>query len=101
VKSLTPKQQATADWHPADIKAALAKADYTFARIARENGFKGSAQAVLARPWSTVEAIVGKILDVHPSKIWPSRYDAQGNRLKGLRRRGIVTVPKHGHRRNG
>jgi len=101
VKSLTRKQQATADWHPAYIKAALAVEGYTFARIARENGFKGSAQAVLLRPWSTVETIVGKILSRHPAEIWPSRYDAQGNRLKGLRRRGIVTVPKRGHRRNG
>lgn len=101
MNALPRKLPPQVDWHPAHIKAALAIAGYSFARIARENGFKGSAQAVLARPWSTVEAIVGKILDVPPSKIWPSRYDAQGNRLKGLRRRGIVTVPKRGHRRNG
>jgi len=94
----THRKQSQGDWHPADIKAALAKAGFTFAKIARDYGFKGSAQTVLQKPWPTIEAIIGKILNLHPSEIWPSRYDAQGN---PLRSRGPVNVPKRVSGRNG
>jgi len=87
------KNKPKVDWHPADIKAALAKSGYTFALIARENGYKGSRSTsnVLRLQWPRMEAIVGKILDLHPMEIWPSRYDVYGN---PLRSRGLVTLPK-------
>ncbi|MBE0599379.1 MAG: helix-turn-helix domain-containing protein [Desulfuromonadales bacterium] len=95
----TPRRrQARTDWHPADIKAALAKAGYTFARIARENDFKVSTSNVLRTMWPRVESIVGEILGVHPAEIWPSRYDAQGN---PLRSRGPANVSKRRARCNG
>jgi Ner family transcriptional regulator len=96
--SSTLKKQAQADWHPADIKAALAKKDYSFSRIAREYDFSRSTSNVLRMPWPKIEAIVGKILGIHPAEIWPSRYDNQG---KPLRSRGPVNVPKGKYRRNG
>jgi Ner family transcriptional regulator len=73
----------TEGWHPADIKAALAKKGYSFARIAREYGFvRNSPNTVLQRPWSHMEKIVAEIIGVRPSEIWPSRYDQKGKPLK-------------------
>ena len=74
------------DWHPADIKAALEKAGWSFSRIAREKGYARRSPAnVLRIPWAPMELIVGEILDMGPQEIWPSRYDAHG---QPLRRRG-------------
>lgn len=96
---VAPKHRAE-DWHPADIKAALEKAGYSFARIARENGYKGSRSTsnVLRLQWPRMEALVGELLDLHPMEIWPSRYDTHGN---PLRSRVLVTVPKRKRARNG
>lgn len=67
------------DWHPADIKAALAKKGYSFARIAREHGYVvNSCNSVLVRTWSQVQQIVADIIGVPPESIWPSRYDLHG-----------------------
>lgn len=74
------------DWHPADIKAALAKRGYTFARIARENGYTNptTPNNVLRRPFRPIEEIVAGLLGKHPKDIWPSRYDENG-RSKHIR----------------
>ena len=70
------------DWHRADIKCALEKRGYTFARIARERGLvPDGASMVLWKPWSTLEAVVAEILGVKPQTIWPSRYDRNGKHL--------------------
>ena len=71
------------DWHPADVKAALDKKKWSFARIAREYGYAPKApNKVLYKPWSQVEQIVAKILGVKAAEIWPSRYDRRGRPLK-------------------
>jgi len=83
------------DWHPADIKAALAKKGYSFARIAREKRYASNApNMVLRKPWPIMEKIVAKILGVRPSLIWPTRYDRRGRPIrkrtaKGQRKRQI------------
>lgn len=75
--------QVRKDWHPADIKAALAKKGYTFARLAREHGYvKNSPPNVLHNHWSQIERIVADIVGVQPAEIWPSRYDRFGRPLK-------------------
>ena len=74
-------------WHQADIKAALAKKDYTFAKIAREHGYgETSPNTVLWRPWAKMEKIISIIIDVKPQVIWPDRYDRTGKHL-GTRKR--------------
>lgn len=76
------KTKRRKDWHPADIKASLAKKGYTFARIAREyNYVLNSPNTVLWRPWSTMERIVADIIGVAPQTIWPSRYNQKGQHL--------------------
>lgn len=79
----TPKHTTRQDWHPADIKAALAKKGYTFARIASEYGYVTNTPcAVLRKPWSQIEEIVARILGVPAARIWPSRYNRLGQPLK-------------------
>lgn len=79
-----PTSQSTQAWHPADIKAALEKAGYSFVRIAAEHGYSPNAPSkVLFRPWSQVQEIIGEILGVSPAKIWPDRYE--GGLPKGAR----------------
>jgi len=63
------------DWHPADVKAGLAKKGYSFARIAREQGLASvTPNNVLRRHYPRIEAIVAEILGVAPQDIWPSRH---------------------------
>jgi Ner family transcriptional regulator len=77
------KKQARTDWHPADIKASLAKKGYTFARIARENGYvSNSPNSVLNKAWSHMERIVAEVIGVKAAAIWPSRYDRHDRPLK-------------------
>ena len=79
----THKNQPRSDWHPADIKAALAKKKYTFARIAREYGYvDNSPNMVLHKAWSQIEEIVARIIGCKAADIWPSRYDRRGRPLK-------------------
>lgn len=63
------------DWHPADIIAALRKRGTTLAAVSRNSGLKSSTLAnALVRPWPKGEWIIANALNLHPSKIWPSRY---------------------------
>lgn len=71
------------DWHRADIKGALEKRGWTFARIARMYGYQiTSTPDVLRRRWPVVERIVADIIGVEPWEIWPNRYDDQGRPLR-------------------
>ncbi|ADP11187.1 MULTISPECIES: helix-turn-helix domain-containing protein [Erwinia] len=63
------------DWHPADIIAALRKKGTTLAAQSRLAGLSSSTLAnALCRPWPKGEWIIATALNIHPSKIWPSRY---------------------------
>ena len=89
------------DWHPADIKAALEKKGWTFARLAREYDYSNrrSPGNVLRIPWARTESIIGEILGISPTEIWPSRYDEQGQPIK-RRSNSPVRVPKRKGPRN-
>lgn len=71
------------DWHPADVKAALAKRGWTLTRVALEHGYgsRTTAAEVLRKPYPVMEAIVAGIIGVAPSRIWPTRYDKNGRPL--------------------
>ncbi|GAP66302.1 Nlp family transcriptional regulator [Mizugakiibacter sediminis] len=83
----TQKKPAPKDWHPADIKAALTKAGWSFNQLGLAHGYtsKSTLTAVLRQPWPKAERIVADAIGVHPMTIWPSRYRADGtpNRVKG------------------
>jgi Ner family transcriptional regulator len=98
----TRKNISLTDWHPADIKAALEKKGYSFARIAREYGYVcNSPNKVLTTPWSHMERIVAKIIGVRPATIWPSRYDRRGRPLKERTARVKAPGPQNIKSANG
>ena len=72
-----------ADWHKADIIAALHKKDTSLAQISREANLASSTIAnALTRPWAKGENIIAQAIGVLPEEIWPSRYfDKAGRRI--------------------
>jgi len=82
--------QRTDDWHPADIVASMRKRGTPLAAVSRAAGLSSSTLAnALTRPWPKGEWLIANILEVHPSKIWPSRYiDPETKRL--LDRKSLI-----------
>lgn len=78
--SATPKKASLEDWHPADIKAELAKAGWSFNQLGLDAGYRGKSilADALHRPYPKAERIIAKALGKKPQEIWPSRYDAKG-----------------------
>lgn len=77
-----------ADWHWADVLAAIRKRGWSLAQIAEVEGYAtGNVLGKAAlRPYPRAEAILASYAGVeHPMKIWPSRYtrDGQPNRPMG------------------
>jgi Ner family transcriptional regulator len=70
------------DWHPADVLAALKKRGQSLAGLSVANGYHPTAAGkALKRPWPAMEAIIATALELTPARIWPSRYDADGQPL--------------------
>lgn len=68
-------ESSHADWHPADVLAALKKRGKTLAGLSVQHGYHPTAAGkALKRPWPAMEAIIAQALGVPPAKIWPSRY---------------------------
>lgn len=77
------KQRPT-DWHPEDIKAAVRKTGTTMSALSRAAGLSvGAAKRALDVPWPRAEAIIAARLCLRPQDIWPSRYDRNGQPIKG------------------
>jgi len=65
-----------ADWHPADVLAALKKRGKTLSGVSRAHGYHATAAGkALKRPWPVMEALIAAELGLKPADIWPSRYD--------------------------
>lgn len=63
------------DWHNADIIAALKKKGTSLSALSRKAGLSSSTLGnALYRPWPKGELLIAQTLDLHPSEIWPSRY---------------------------
>jgi Ner family transcriptional regulator len=71
-----------ADWHPADVLAALKKRGHSLAGLSVANGYHPTAAGkALKQPWPAVERILADALGTEPHAIWPSRYDGEGQPL--------------------
>jgi Ner family transcriptional regulator len=76
------KATAPADWHPADVLAALKKRGQSLAGLSVANGYHPTAAGkALKQPWPAMESIVAAAIAATPQEIWPSRYDDQGRPL--------------------
>lgn len=79
-------KRAAQDWHPEDVKAAVRKTGTSLTALALANGLSESAvRRTLICPWPKVQALIARHLRLKPQDIWPSRYDARGRPLPGLR----------------
>lgn len=80
-----------ADWHPADVKAALEKAGWSLRRLSRHHGYLSDwFKHAFRRPSPIAEGIIAAAINLHPAMIWPSRYDAAGHPLVPIKRGRVV-----------
>jgi Ner family transcriptional regulator len=69
-----------ADWHPADVLAALKKRGHTLAGLSVTNGYHPTAAGkALKQSWPALERLLADAIGVPQQQIWPSRYDSAGN----------------------
>jgi Ner family transcriptional regulator len=90
----------TQDWHPADIKAALAKRGHTLRSISAAAGLSNTAasKAITTKPWPALKRFIAQALDLPPQAIWPSIFDGQGRTRQVFRTgRKRSTAPRPGH----
>ena len=81
----TQNSATKADWHPADVKAALEKRGVSLRKLAIAHGYS-HIQRVLVSQWWAAEQIVAKALGMPASDIWPSRYITPRDRGQGMTR---------------
>ncbi len=68
-------RKRAADWHWADVKAALEKRGHTLIGLAEMHGYAPTSLAVVkGKSWPDAEKIIADAIGVDASEIWPSRY---------------------------
>ncbi|MFZ6748552.1 helix-turn-helix domain-containing protein [Undibacterium sp. Ren11W] len=69
------KKTAQADWHRADIVAALHKKGWSLRQLSVQNGFaERTLNGALERPYLKAEKIIAQAIGLAPESIWPERY---------------------------
>lgn len=75
------EKSAPKDWHPADIKCALAKRGFTMADLSRMHGYNPiNISKALQYDYPKAERILAEAIGVAPETIWPSRYQKRAER---------------------
>ncbi|WP_413672295.1 transcriptional regulator [Massilia cellulosiltytica] len=70
-----PKKSAPADWHRADVVAALHKRGWSLRQLSVQNGLsEGTLKSALDRPYKKAEGIIAAAIGMAPEDIWPERY---------------------------
>lgn len=74
----------TTDWTRHKIRYELAKKGFlSLLALDAKNGFVPmTVSNAIREPHKEGEQAIAKVLKVHASQIWPSRYDKDGNRLR-------------------
>lgn len=71
-----PKKSAQADWHRADVVAALHKKGWSLRELSRQSGLSaGTLKSALDRPYRKAEGIIAAAIGMAPEAIWPERYE--------------------------
>lgn len=83
------------DMHNADIIASIRKATgLSLRKLSAINDMHVNAcQQALLRPYEKPEQVIAQAIGISPHVIWPSRYNIDGTRKKGLHSRKQV-LPK-------
>jgi Ner family transcriptional regulator len=103
------KKSPVADWHRADVIAALHKRGTSLRKLALERGCNGRTfTEALRHPYPKAEAIIAAVIGVSPRRIWPSRYDprtptgarrlAKLHLITGLKGRNVKPIDTEAHR---
>ena len=74
--SKTKAHSVKADWHRADIVAAVHKKGSSLAALSRQHKYSNTRTLnnALDRHWPKGEQIIADFLGITPEEIWPSRY---------------------------
>lgn len=91
------------DWHPADIKAALAKENTSLAALARQHGVTKSIPSIaLKRPFPKWERIIAAAIGQDPRVIWPNRFaNRDADDAQRARRSAEIAAARARPRRRG
>jgi len=66
----------SADWHRADIIAAVRKAGWNLSSLSRHHGYEQPIlRFALDRKWPKGERLIAEAIGIPPQSIWPSRYE--------------------------
>jgi len=87
-KTKPSSDQPKQDWHPADVMAALRKANWTITDLGKEHGLKSgqTLSKALTQSYPIAEKRIADALGLHPKEIWPSRYFDNGEPIpRGIR----------------
>lgn len=89
-----------AGMHPEDIKAAIRKTGITLTELSLQHGLGESnvRQALFFQHNPAGELAIIKHLGIHPHKLWPNRYDEDGNRIIGRTQINPIESGDIGHR---
>lgn len=69
------KKAAQADWHRADVVAALHKKGWSLRKLSTECGLSaGTLKSALDKPYPKAERIIADAIGIDPRTIWPNRY---------------------------
>ena len=90
-------------WPRARIKYELAiRGHESLRELDLLNGLPvGTVSSTLSRPDPRGEQVISDIIGLHPSTIWPHRYDPKGHRLKPQPEHQIRAAINARHRQNG
>ncbi len=81
-----PIDPAFSKWSPQLIKAAIAMRGMTLTRLAENNGLNRAAcRQSLVRPQPKADRVISKFLGVPLCKLWPDRYDVDGEAIRHVR----------------
>ncbi|MDQ2822426.1 MAG: helix-turn-helix domain-containing protein [Pseudomonadota bacterium] len=73
---LEPSKKTTqADWHRADVVAALHKKGWSLRALSRHSGLSdGTLKSALDAPYLKAEGIIAAAIGITAQEIWPERY---------------------------
>lgn len=71
-------EQKNADWHRADVVAALKKKGWSVRSLSVAAGLSpNTLKGALQFPYLKGEKIIAEAIGLPPEQIWPSRYEAR------------------------
>lgn len=76
MRTITRQEKMPADWHQADIIAALKKAGTNISALSIKHGLsRGCLRNALYRSYPKAEKIIANAIGVAPEVIWPTRHN--------------------------